>query len=270
VRAGYTAVRPHKETTVTSNQGLSSGEIHRIVNNYIGVSGGYLGDFTYRGLEEFYPVYCDLEINPRDYSRGTTRQKFIAVLEASPADVQAKILRGLVQKLPQPTAKGPHVMAASDVLRLADRLDGLAVQSPRLANPREVVERALQDAETLIESRDAISAVDRLHTALHGYLRGLCDDARIVHDSDASAARLLRLLNDNHPALAGTTGNPEEVRKILTSMGTAVSSLGTLRNTASLAHPNQTLVGPAEAMLAVNATRTILHYLDAKLALPQP
>jgi hypothetical protein len=28
----------------------------RVVNDYIGVSGGYLGDFTYRTHQEFYPV----------------------------------------------------------------------------------------------------------------------------------------------------------------------------------------------------------------------
>jgi hypothetical protein len=39
---------------------------------------------------------------------------------------------------------------------------------------------------------------------------------------------------------------------------------------ASLAHPNECLIGEPEAMLVVNATRTILHYLDAKLASPQP
>ena len=34
--------------------GLTDGEITRIVNRYIGVSGGYLGDFSYRTHVDFY------------------------------------------------------------------------------------------------------------------------------------------------------------------------------------------------------------------------
>jgi hypothetical protein len=37
---------------------------------------------------------------PRDYSQGTMREAFIAVLEKSPPDVQAKIVRGVVEKYP--------------------------------------------------------------------------------------------------------------------------------------------------------------------------
>jgi hypothetical protein len=36
------------------------------------------------------------------------------------------------------------------------------------------------------------------------------------------------------------------------------------RNNKSMAHPN-TLLEPPEAMLAINAIRTMLHYLDNKL-----
>ena len=37
--------------------GLSRGEIIRLVNSYIGVSGGYLGDFSSRTHAEFYPAF---------------------------------------------------------------------------------------------------------------------------------------------------------------------------------------------------------------------
>src|SRR3954452_20643220 len=86
---------------VASGIGLTNREIIRIVNRYIGVSGGYLGDFTYRTHEEFYPEYCDLELNPYDFlERGTTRERFIAVLRGSVPPVQAKIVRGILEKCP--------------------------------------------------------------------------------------------------------------------------------------------------------------------------
>ena len=38
-----------------------------------------------------------------------------------------------------------------------------------------------------------------------------------------------------------------------------------VRNQASVAHPNETLLGEAEARLVINVGRTLLNYLDARL-----
>jgi hypothetical protein len=87
--------------SVMSAADLSKGEILRIVYQYIGVDGGYLGDFTYQSHVEFYPLYCNLDLDPFEYlPEGTTRERFIVVLEKSPPDVQAKIVRGLLAKYP--------------------------------------------------------------------------------------------------------------------------------------------------------------------------
>jgi very-short-patch-repair endonuclease len=78
---------------------LTRPEIYKLVNGYIGVSGGYLGDFSYRTHAEFYPYYCDLDIDPNKYE-GTTRERFLQILhEASPID-QAKIIKGVLSKYP--------------------------------------------------------------------------------------------------------------------------------------------------------------------------
>ena len=62
-------------------EGLKSSEIHWVVNNYIGVSGGYLGDFSYASHREFYANYCDLEVDVDAFAEATTRKKFIAILK---------------------------------------------------------------------------------------------------------------------------------------------------------------------------------------------
>ena len=89
--------------------------------------------------------------------------------------------------------------------------------------------------------------------------------AGIADDADASAPRLLRLLRDNHPAMRSLGPREPEITQVLLAMGTAVDAIGTIRNTASVAHANDTLIDQADAMLVVNAVRTILHYLDARL-----
>ncbi len=79
--------------------GLTHPEIMKIVNRYIGVSGGYFCDFSYRTHAEFYPDYCELDIDPDQYE-GTTRERFIAILSRSLPHVQAKIVRGVLQRFP--------------------------------------------------------------------------------------------------------------------------------------------------------------------------
>src|SRR6266404_8103875 len=79
--------------------GLTGIQIMKIVERYIGVSGGYLGDFSYRSHAEFYPLYCDLDINPGD-AQGTTRERFLSILNAAAPPDQAKILRGVLERFP--------------------------------------------------------------------------------------------------------------------------------------------------------------------------
>src|ERR1041385_2427797 len=101
--------------------GLTRPEIFTVVNQYIGVSGGYLGDFSYRTHEEFYLEYCDLDINPDAYE-GTTRWRFITILGEQPPDRQAIILRGILRKYP----------VGSDTMRTQARYDELQRMIARL------------------------------------------------------------------------------------------------------------------------------------------
>lgn len=48
-------------------------------------------------------------------------------------------------------------------------------------------------------------------------------------------------------------------------MGAVADALGPLRNNASAAHPNDALLDEPEAMLPINAARTILHYVDSRV-----
>jgi hypothetical protein len=65
--------------------------VTRLVNRYIGVQGGYLGDFTFRTHADFYPEDWDLQINPYDFD-GTTRERFIEILSTRTARDQARVV----------------------------------------------------------------------------------------------------------------------------------------------------------------------------------
>jgi len=125
---------------------------------------------------------------------------------------------------------------------------------------------ALADAQELLRTRGALSAVDRVHTGLHAFLRAACDQADITYSRDTTANQLLKLVLDQHPKLQDFGARSDDVRRILRTSGSIVDSLGTLRNQASLAHANEELLGNDEALLVINLTRSLLRFLDAKIS----
>lgn len=140
-----------------------------------------------------------------------------------------------------------------------------AVENPNLAISTDIVERALKDAEQLISSTGATSGVDRVHTALHGFLKAVCDEKQISYQSDASITKLFKIVREQHPAFASAGPRSEEIQRVVNGFASTIDALNTIRNLASPAHPNATLLEEPEAMLMINAVRTILHYLNAKI-----
>ncbi len=136
---------------------------------------------------------------------------------------------------------------------------------PPAPSASEVVIRALRDADHLIQTNGPISAVDRVHTALHGYLKDLCAKENLAVPENPTIGVLLKTIRNDHPALKSLGHHHAHVDGVLGSLAGAVSALNTLRNNASVAHPNQVLLGDPEAMLMVNLVRTLFNYLEARL-----
>jgi hypothetical protein len=163
-----------------------------------------------------------------------------------------KILPILEQTQPQSLAqlgyRGGHVSAVAPSLTAS-----------------EVVRRALSDADQLVATNGAQSAVDRLHTAMHGYLKTACRDASISIPDNATLTQTFKALRSEHSALEGLGSHGGEVTKVLQSFAAVLDALNTIRNHGSVAHPTERLIEPAEASLFVNAVRTLFHYLSHKL-----
>jgi hypothetical protein len=252
---------------------MTDGDIYRLVNDYIGAEQpGHIGDFTYRTLAEFYPHYCGLMVDVAGL-RGsglTMRQIYLQVLAEADRRDQARVIRGTLKKYPpaEDASLGTRrTQLVAEFERLASRLEsGTSVQGETLSIQSAVVERAINDASTLLRTTGATSGVDRLHTALHGYLMAICRDGRIEFEDRATLNQLLRRILTDHPALQIEHPRAVDVKTILRTMGSILDSLNPIRNQASVAHPNEHLLGEDEAVLVVDAARTLLNYINRKLA----
>lgn len=129
---------------------------------------------------------------------------------------------------------------------------------------------ALADAQALLSSRGPASAFDRVHTGLHAFLKAACQEAGLTAADDATPNQLLKLILAEHPRLTALGARADDIRKILRSAGAVIDALGTLRNNASRAHPNDTVLDDEAALLAINVSRSILRYLDSKLSEESP
>jgi hypothetical protein len=241
----------------------------KLVNRYIGVDTGYLGDFSYRSHADFYPEYCDLEIDPNEHE-GTTRQRFIEIFTNLDSPSKAKMIKGALERFPLGDSDAPSTRTESlyrELFKCAEEYENLgAISTPTTKITSPVVELAIQNAEKLIKGSGAASGIDRIHTALHGYLIAACESEEIEYPKEATINKLLKLLRENHTKLADLGPRSQDIEQVLNSCSGILNALNPIRNQSSVAHPNKNLLRKEEALLVVNVTRTLLHYLDSKLS----
>jgi hypothetical protein len=136
-----------------------------------------------------------------------------------------------------------------------------SVSVPDLKITGSTINQAIEDAKILINTQGPTSAVDRVHTVLHGYLKQVCKEATIEYPEDATLNQLMNILKIKYPILVAKNDNVDQIFK---SMANILDKLNPLRNNSSLAHSNLVLLEPDEAMLVINTCNTILSYLNSK------
>jgi hypothetical protein len=146
-------------------------------------------------------------------------------------------------------------------------VDHVVSATPPALSSGDVVVRALADADQLLRTSGPVSAIDRLHTALHGYFRFVCAGSGIAVDANASLPALFKALRTDHPALQFLGEHDKDMVRVMNGFANIIDALNTLRNNASVAHPSLHLLDHHEAALAVNATRTIFNYMQAKVGM---
>jgi Abortive infection C-terminus len=138
--------------------------------------------------------------------------------------------------------------------------ENVQVVSPKLRTSSDIVDIALRDAETLIKSSGAPSALDRAHTAFHAYLREASEDVMITVAKDADITTLFGQLRDKHPKLKILDSQADRMMvDILRGFARAINALNPVRNNKSLAHPNP-LLDPPEATASCDGRRSMYRF----------
>lgn len=115
----------------------------------------------------------------------------------------------------------------------------------------ELVEEVLKQAEILINNHSAASAVDRVHTALHGYLKKICDEAGIVFEKDRPTIQeIFSKLKNEHPCFK--VDNDPNFNAIINSISKLLHKLNDIRNNRSFSHLNENILGEPEALFIIN------------------
>jgi len=189
-------------------------------------------------------------------------EEYVTVAEKESAPERAFIFRSIADAL---TEVGPYFIRF--IIFDIDRDEEIPklVEPPALPTSAENVNDALADAEELLRSRSASSAVDRLHTAFHGYLQEQCRNLGVSYSSADSITTLFKNIRANHPQLREEISRHEEIKRICNSLASIIDSLNPIRNHLSRAHPNEIIIAEDEAFLVINIIRSLFHYLNAKL-----
>ncbi len=154
--------------------------------------------------------------------------------------------------------------------RLRTEVAGIPPAVSGLVTSSQVALGALAEAQSLLNTRGPASAIGRVHAGLHEFLKAACSEAGLPFPVDAGPNRLLEIALAEHPALNYLGPHAGDVRRILRSAGAVIDALDSLGNNVGGAHPANSVLDDEAALLAINLARSVLRYLDAKLALSPP
>lgn len=127
----------------------------------------------------------------------------------------------------------------------------------------KTLRRAIGDANTLIAQGKYSSCIDRVHTALHGYLRIRLDELEIKYEESDMMPKLFNLLYKRWEEVGNSDIN-NMMLKALRSASATIEALNEIRNRHSLAHPNEEIIDEAEAKFALGLMESICNYIETR------
>jgi len=140
--------------------------------------------------------------------------------------------------------------------------DTAEVDFSRIASRFGMLHSAIEDAQDFIRQGKYDSAVDRVHTVLHGYIFQLLGTHGIAANKEDGLPSLFTKLhtayeNNIKPAEVGN-----RIKAILRSASGMINAVNELRNNNTVAHPNGQLIQKREAQLVIRLVNAIVDYIE--------
>lgn len=123
------------------------------------------------------------------------------------------------------------------------------------------IQKTIKDAELFMANGSYSSAVDRIHTTMHGYLRWKLDILQIEHIESDTIIQLYSKIH-NQILIDSDENLSKVIKTALRSASGVIDSINTARNKYSLSHPNKEIISEVEAKLLISLGKSILEYLE--------
>lgn len=140
--------------------------------------------------------------------------------------------------------------------------NGTDVSFQQIATRSGTVQKAVEDAEVFIREGRYDSAVDRIHTAFHGYLREVLTEHGVTYGADDGLPALFAKLHGYYGGAIQPADVADRVKSILRSAGGMINAVNELRNNNTIAHPNGQLIQKREAQLVIRLVNAVVDYIE--------
>ncbi|MNP57736.1 hypothetical protein D3C76_1525910 [compost metagenome] len=103
---------------------------------------------------------------------------------------------------------------------------------------------------------------------MHGYLKETCKKAELqIIEKNPKIQDYWSKIKQDHPKfLLDQKSNDKPINQIVNAISKLLENLNEIRNNKSFSHPNEEIIQEIEARFVINLFRSILQYIDQKIA----
>lgn len=213
----------------------------RKLEKALGMSSGYVLNFSNRTFEEFFLETLDINIfdSKYEYASGSKANRMRAFWDLEPNFVVAQALEGLINNWDEYAGEPPSedFMKIFHRLKLSAPVPDIGVIRPNADEAGfEALAKAVRDS---IEKNEPETGLDRLHTYLVKYFRHLCQKHDVVVSKDTP---LHSLVGEYIKAIKAEGLIESDItERILKSTISIMEAFNRIRNDHSFAHDNKVL-----------------------------
>lgn len=242
------------------------------IQRFLEMGNGYVLDFSNRTLQEFLAETLGVDIysDKYDYSSGSKANRIRGFLQVESNYKSGLLLEKFCEYWINQIHQGDRNYDQSDehrykeCLKIAERLkSGGPVENLDALEPNvddqdfSKLSKSIKDS---IEKNEPESALDRLHTFVVKYVRGLCSKYEIDYEQNHPLHSLFgsyvkHLVNDN-------LIESDMTERILKSSISVLEAFNDVRNNQSFAHDNP-ILNYNESILIFNDVSNVIKFIES-------